>query len=272
MEFFVKFLKGILVGVGNIAPGVSGGALALIMGIYEDMVDAVGNFLKDIKKNFLFLLPIGMGAALGIVVFSGIIDYFLESNPTPTAYLFAGLITGTVPVLFRQANKKGFKVGYLVPMLITFACALYLVFAGTGFTVTELPTKMAITPENMLMLVVYGFILAGSIVIPGISGSVLLMLLGVYRIILTAIKTLDIIIIAPTAIGLGLGVLLFAKLMGFLLKRYHGITYYAVIGFVIGSIPEFLPAVAINKSGIFSIVLFIIGMLSSYLISRLEKN
>lgn len=269
MDFFVKFLKGILIGVGNIAPGVSGGALAMIMGLYEDMVGAIGNFLKDIKKNLLFLLPIGLGAGFGVVAFSGVISYFLQNYLTPTAYLFAGLITGTLPVLFRKANKKSFKIGYLIPMLITFAFAIYLVFVGPNFTVENMPTTMEINPFNMGMLVVYGFILAGSIVIPGISGSVILSLLGVYGVILEAIKTLNIVIGIPLAIGLGLGILIFSKLMSFLLKHFYGWTYFAVIGFVIGTIPEFIN---IKMLGVMSVLFFLIGMTSSYLISRLEKH
>lgn len=272
MNFLSVFFKGILIGIGNIAPGVSGGALAIIFGLYEGMVDAIGNFFKDIKKNVIFLFPIGLGVGVGIISFSGILKYLMTNFLVPTSFTFAGLITGTLPILFRKANKKGFKKTDIIPMFITFFIALILVFLDNGFADSSMPTEITLTPVNLGLLVLYGFILAGSIVIPGISGSVILMLLGVYGIILEAISTLNLLVCIPVGVGVGIGVLVFSKLMTILMKKYYTITFYAILGFVIGSIPEFFPGLPMNMTGILSVVLFICGLTLSYTVSRLEKE
>lgn len=283
MNFLKRVIIGSFIGLGSVAPGVSGGALAMIFGIYGDLVDAVGNFFKNIKKNLLFLIPIGIGVGLSIVIFSGIIKGLFSTYPIQTSFTFAGLITGTLPILFRQANKKGFKKVYIIPFLITLSLAILLVVYDSGFDPANMPTDIALNFRNFMLLIFYGFVLAGSLVIPGISGSVLLALLGAYGIILETAsslkyfyKDMDIVfhsigILIPLGIGMGLGVLLFSKMMDYLLHKHYTLTYYAIIGFVVGSIPEFLPQFSINSVGAISIMLFFLGMALSYGISRFEK-
>lgn len=272
MKFLTDLLKGILIGVGSIAPGVSGGALAMIFGLYEDMVKAVGNFFKDIKKNIFFLLPIGIGVGIGVIGFSNVLKYLLNNYPMPTTFTFAGLIIGTLPVLFKRANKKGFKEIFLLPFILTFAVAVSFVFLETGFDNIEARVDIAMTAGNLLRLAACGFLIAGSLVIPGVSGSVLLMLIGVYGTVLEAVSTLNLYILVPLAAGLGIGVLAFSKLMDYLLDRHYGITYYAVLGFVIGSIPEVITGFSLDLAGFLSVLCLVGGFAVSYCLSRLEKD
>lgn len=134
MKFITNFLKGLLIGVGNIAPGVSGGALAIILGLYEDLIQSVNNFFQDIKRNFLFLLPIGLGVAAGVIGFSNVLYYLFDRYPAPTTFALAGLIVGMLPVFWRKANAKGFKSYYLILLAITLALSLYFTIIETGFT------------------------------------------------------------------------------------------------------------------------------------------
>lgn len=270
MGYLSLFLKGIAIGVGNIAPGVSGGALAMIFGIYEKLVDSVGNFFRDMKKNTLFLIPVGLGAAIGIIGFSKILTILLDTVPMQTTYTFAGLIVGTLPLLFKRANKKGFKKSYIIPFLITLLIALSFVFMEAGFfSNIQSGGKDSV---GLFTLIIGGFVLAGSLVIPGVSGSVLLMLIGFYADFLEAVSTLDLAILFPMGIGLGAGVLFFSKLMDYLLKEHYGVTYYAVLGFVIGAIPEVITGYSLDLVGLISVLFFFAGLAVSLSLSKLEKK
>jgi putative membrane protein len=272
MDFFRNLFKGLLIGIGNIAPGFSGGALAMILGIYENMLHAVSNFFKDIKKHFLYLLPIGVGAVAGIVGFSNVLKYLLNTYPMPTSFTFAGLIIGTLPVLFKRANKRGFRKSYMLPFLITLAVALSFVFIETGYSNIPMEAQGSFSISDLPALILCGFLIAGSIVIPGVSGSVMLMLFGVYGMVLEAISSVDIPVLLPLCVGLGIGVLVFTKLMEYLLKNYYGITFYAILGFVIGAIPEVITGFSWDYIGMLSIVLLFVSFIVSYWFSKFETD
>ena len=272
MVFFRNFFKGLLIGIGSIAPGFSGGALAMILGIYEHMLHAVSNFFKDIKKHFLYLLPIGVGAAAGIIGFSNVLKYLLKTYPMPTSFTFAGLIIGTLPALFRIANKRGFKKSYILPFLITLAIAFSFVFIETGYSNIPIKAHGSFSISALPALIMCGFLIAGSVVIPGVSGSAMLMLFGVYSIVLEAISTIDIPVLLPLGIGFGIGVLVFTKLMEYLLKNYYGITFYAILGFVIGAIPEVITGFSWDYVGLLSIVLLLVSFIVSYWFSKFEAD
>lgn len=266
MNVLSDFLKGILIGVGNIAPGVSGGALAMIFGMYEKMIHAVSHFFKDIKKNTIYLVPIGLGAVIGIVAFSNVLSFLMENYPMPTSYAFAGLIIGTLPLLIRRANRRGFKVYYWAPLVLTLLIGLSFVLVETA------PRVGGLASIGAFRLILGGFVLAGSLVIPGVSGSVLLILLGIYEAFLKSVSNMDIVVLLPVAIGLGLGALFFSKLMDYLLENHYGVTYYAILGFVIGALPEIITGVpGFNLISLISVFCFIAGIWLSLSLSKLEK-
>lgn len=277
-----NLLKGILIGIGGIIPGLSGAVIAMVLGLYEDMIYAVGNFFKDMKKNFIFLLPLIIGIAIGFILFSNIQKILLEKYPFQTMLVIIGLIIGTIPALFKSANIKKYNSSYLIAFIITLAIGLLISYIGKP--VIDVQDKvLEINLFNIARLALIGFIMAGSHIIPGISGTVILILLGSYGIMLNAIANLkdiflitsynenfdiiiyNIIIIIPIGVGLLFGAILFSKLMNYLLKHYYTQTYCAIIGFVVGSIPSIVPPIDYNSQiTIIGAILFFISIIISY--------
>lgn len=278
MNYFINFLKGAAVGIANIIPGVSGGTLAVITGIYNKLIDIIGNFLSHLKswtklkEDFKFLIPIGLGAVIGIVLFSKVLKWLLATFNMPTMFCFMGLIIGSLPLLFNQAKEKGFKIKYLIPFAITLILMIILNIIGANVTEGSGIETFDKTPINMILLVFYGFIAAGTMVIPGISGSMVMMIMGIYTAILTAVSTLDFIILLPFAFGVLIGVIVVSKLMDILLEKFYSYTYFAILGFIIGSIIFIFPGFAFNLTGLVSVIVFIIGFVVSYFVSKLVKN
>lgn len=275
MKHLINFFKGMIFGIANVIPGVSGGTIAVCTGIYEKLISIIGNFFKNFKKTFkenmIFLIPIGLGAVIGILAFSRLITYLLETFPMQTNFTFIGLILGSLPLIFKKSNLQGFKKRYIIPGIITFGI-------GIALTILEIMnvTGTAITSFDMnfgtvISLFLYGFISAASMVIPGISGSFMLLLLGAYTAIMTAISALNIPVLIPFAIGVGLGIIACSKVIDILLAKFYGFTYYAIIGFIIGTLPILYPGFAFNIGGLISIILMIVGFVGSYLLCKLEK-
>ena len=277
-----NFTKGIVIGIGAILPGISGGSHAVIFGLYEKLIHSVSNFFKDPKKNFIFLAVIGSGACLGIVLFSNVQKFLFSHYEIPTMFSLCGLFLGTIPGLFKQANKNGSSVFCLIPFFIAFAVSILLSLAGNSDM--EVGTEdLYLNFRNFLYIFITGVIMAGSLVIPGISGTVLLMLIGAYGIFLQMIADIkyiflfpfvsksmhgeiinNILILIPLCLGLAAGALLFSKLMDFLFKKSYSFTYYAVLGFMLGSVPELIPGYSGNFFGyITGIMLFLAGLVLS---------
>lgn len=276
MKHLINFIKGMLIGIANLIPGVSGGTMAVSMGVYEEIIDSIGNFFKKFKetfvKNMVFLIPIILGAGVGVIAFSKLLDYLLKNHEAYTKFAFMGLILGSIPFIFKKSNEKGFKKSYIIPFIITLAiggglCLLeYLGVTGSQITSFDL------NAGNVVLLVIYGFIAAASMVIPGISGSFILLLLGVYSAVLSAVSNLEILILIPFAIGVGLGILLMSKLINYLLEHFHGLTYYAILGFILGSLPAIFPGLAFDITAVFSIVIFIVFFVISYYLGKLTNK
>lgn len=291
MSFIKNVFKSIFIGAGSIAPGVSGGAIAIVLGLYEKILNSINNFFKDIKKHGIFLLSIGIGAAIGIIAFSSIQLSLIKRYEMITMFTFAGLVVGTLPTLFKKANEKGFNYRLLIPFFITLSIGIFFSYLNnTSISENVKNTEVIRNFQNIVFLVIVGFIMAGSLVIPGISGTVLLFLLGVYGLVLNSISSLkDILylssisdmfyvfvdklyIFIPLFIGLAVGTLFFSKLMEYLLKKYYSYTYYAIIGFVIGSIPELIPKIILGRTFILSLIFFFGAVLISYQLNNLVKD
>lgn len=268
-------LKGFIIGVANIIPGVSGGTLAITLGIYEKLIGIISHFFKNVKENIKFLLPIGIGAVLSILILSKVIAFSLENYPFPTTLLFIGLILGGLPMLFskiKKGPKKG-RLSNLLIFLITFSIVTIFGFMNTGNAMVNL-FKVNIVGYILLFLV--GMIAAATMVIPGISGSFMLMLLGYYKPIVNTISDLasfknildNFLILLPFGIGVLVGIVLIAKLIELLLEKFPIKTYYGIIGFVIASIITiFLPLVNVSytiPSVIVGIILLLLGGVIAY--------
>ena len=243
-EKLILFIKGIVLGVAFVIPGVSGGTLAVLLGIYEELIEAASNFYKNMvnfKKYFMYLLPIGLGIIFSVAVFAKLIKFGLDKAPIITILIFLGMIIGGIPALVR--NVKGTKINLkdmtlmLVGLIIVISM---LIFHKSNSNVVL--TNMSITGYITLLLV--GAIAAVTMVVPGISGSFTLMLIGYYEPILnlvndiTSFKNLgpNLILIFIFMLGVFIGIIFISKIIEWCLKHYKRETYYAIIGFVLSSI------------------------------------
>ena len=145
MEFLSRVLKGLVVGVANIIPGVSGGTMAVVMGIYDRLIGAVSDLRRDFKNSLLYLFPIGIGAVLGIVLFSHLIKFLLEGYPMPTNLFFLGLILGSIPMIFRRARKESFQKSSLLPFAVSFAVMLLMTIFQN---VSDASSALITTPHS----------------------------------------------------------------------------------------------------------------------------
>lgn len=234
-------IKGAFIGIANIIPGVSGGTLAITMGIYEDLIGAISHFFKDLKKNINLLLFIGIGAVLAILLVSKLINYTLDAFPFATILFFIGLILGGMPMLFKKIKGETKKPVNWIILALTFGLVVGFTFLN-GQSADVILTDMNLLGYIKLFFV--GMIAAATMVIPGISGSFILMLIGYYEPLIKIISGLtdfsnlgsNLTILIPFGIGVVLGIVLIAKLIEYLLKHFEIKTYFGIIGFVIASI------------------------------------
>lgn len=252
MNFLVDFIKGIFVGIANVIPGVSGGTMAVSFGIYDKMLIAISDLFKDFKKSFKTLLPIILGMVVGIAGFTFLIGWLLKNQPFATSMAFTGLILGGIPSIFKsykdgwaQDENKSAFINIL--LLIIFAT----VVIGMLFLNGDKESGVLLTVNASTIITVFfmGIISAATMIIPGVSGSLILMILGYYFGIITAIKdfitalkSFDIsamlklcAILVPFGIGCILGVFGLAKLIKWLFARYASATYAAISGLILAS-------------------------------------
>lgn len=234
-------IKGFILGIANIIPGVSGGTLAITLGIYEELIGTISHLFSNLKKNLSFIIPIGIGAVISFLAMSKLISYSLGNFPIPTTLFFIGLIVGGIPLIYKKVEKEKFKVSNISAFLITFFLIIVLTFLKDGLNIVNLDS---LNIGLILLIFIVGMIAAATMVIPGISGSFVLMLLGFYKPILNTISNItnfnilghNMMILIPFGLGIIVGIILVAKLIEYLLKKHEIITYYAILGFIISSV------------------------------------
>ena len=257
MTFLRNCAMGIAIGSGAILPGISSGVFCVIFGIYEKLIDSILNFFKFPKKNFKFLLPIFIGMFIGVFIFSNLINYFLIKIPLQTKSIFIGLILGSIPSLFKEVNKNyKFKLKYLLFTLISFILGILSVFLESNIS-----TNIASVNFNFLYLLLSGFLMSIGVIVPGVSSTVILMLMGVYSSYISSISSLYFPILIPLGIGLILGSIIFMKITNFLLKKFYIQTFYTIIGFTLGSIFVLFPNIQYDLNGLICIICISIGCL-----------
>lgn len=268
----ILIIKGFIMGIANIIPGVSGGTLALTLGIYEDFIGAISHFFSNIKKNLTFLIPVIIGMGLSILTMSNLISYSFDHFPIPTTLFFMGLVIGGIPMLYNKVKdrEEKKKISSYIIFLITFTFVMLLAFSeeifGSGLGDASF-SNMSILGYIKLFFV--GVIAAATMVIPGVSGSLVLMLLGYYQQIIDAIKELthfdnllsNIIVLGIFGIGVLVGIILVAKLIEWLFKKYEIKTYFGVLGFILASVIAIPVCVAHEISISFDVIQVIIGVL-----------
>lgn len=247
MKNIILGIKGFIMGIANIIPGVSGGTLALTLGIYEDFIGAISHFFSNLKKNLKFLLPVGIGMIAAILSMSNLISTSFDNYPIPTTLFFMGLVIGGIPLLFNKIknSKEKKQVSSYIIAFLTFSLVMILAFGeqifGSGLGDVNLYNLDAF---GYIILCVIGIIAAATMVIPGVSGSLVLMLLGYYLPVIGVLKDLtkfnnlgqNILIASVFGIGILIGIVLIAKLIEYLLSKYEKKTYFGVLGFIIASV------------------------------------
>lgn len=264
-------IKGFIMGIANIIPGVSGGTLALILGIYEEFIGAISHFFSNFKKNISFLIPIVIGMGLAIVSLSNVIDYSYKHFPIPTCLFFVGLVLGGIPMLASKVKgkKESKKVSnyfiFLATFLLVIVMALSDVIFGEGLKVSF--SNMNVIGYILLFLV--GVVAAATMVIPGVSGSLVLMLLGYYYPVIGVIKELtkfknlgeNLVIVSIFGIGVLVGIVLISKLIEFLFKKYEVKTYFGVLGFIVASVIAIPLSTLLEGGVVFSVLQILIGLI-----------
>lgn len=265
MEFLKNFLKGVAISISQIVPGVSGGTIAMILGIYDKLLHAVNNIIKDFKNQYKILMQVGIGAVVGIFLFSNVVKTLFDNFPIPVGYLFIGVILGGAPLMFRKATVKGFKkssVLYLVAGII-----IVLMMGTPNNDASAIITSLSI--GNFLWLFIGGVVVAIALILPGISGSFMLYVLGLYNTVITAVVQMNIPVLIPIAIGGIVGTLATAKIIEILLLKYPQQTYILIFGFILGSVFSVFPGVD-GLSSVIGVILGIGGFIFTYYISRNE--
>lgn len=271
-QYAYFFIAGLVFGLANVIPGVSGGTMAVVFGIYERLIGLIANFRTKWKQELGFIVPMGLGAGIAILAFGKVMDWVLANHPALASSFFVGVIVGSLPMLvektWRTAKKEWkFNLSNIVPMLITLAIMLWMTFANQGDAAArEIPATIG----NMLMMIVYGVIAAACMIIPGISGSFVMVMMGAYGAVINSVATLNFPLLIPFAIGALLGIFGCAKLIRFLLSKYEMPTYSAILGFVIGSIPAVFPGW--GSIGVGAIICFVAGLAAILLCNKFSAE
>ncbi|NQN49837.1 DUF368 domain-containing protein [Streptococcus suis] len=272
-----RIIKGMIIALGFILPGVSGGVLAAILGIYERLIGFLANVRKDFKENFLYFIPVGIGGILGIALFSFPVEFLLQHFQVPVLWAFAGAIVGTIPSLVKESTLKSQRDTIDWAWLIG-------TFIISGLFLYNLNSLVGTLPANFVSFVLAGALIALGILVPGLSPSNLLLILGIYTPMLNGFKSLDLLgTFLPIAIGGALAMVAFSKAMDYALKVYHSRVYHFIIGIVLSStllilIPQAGNEEAISYAGagfgtwISAVVLFILGTWLGLWMSKLEEK
>lgn len=268
MKHLINYLKGIVVGIGGIAPGLSGSVLLILLGLYEKTVKAIGTIFKDFKNNVIFLVPLFLGFGTGAVLFSKIVDFFLTNYEFGTRFLFLGLVLGTVPLFYKEVKKNGYAKKYYILVVLAAAFGFFLFSVnGNLFPVIENP--------NLLQSVLLGVAVAGSSIIPGVDSAVILSTLGLYELYVGSMAAFDLQILIPAGVGLGVGVLAISFVMNFLIKRFYTITFSVIFGLFLSIIPNVLNEsckITAAADAVLAIVLVVIGFFISFYFEDIKGN
>lgn len=265
MKFVLNIVYGMIVGIANIIPGVSGGTMAVILNIYDELISSFTGLRKNFKKSIMYLIPIGIGAVIGIFGFSKLLEFLLYNYPMPTNFFFMGLIVGGVPLVYRKATETKFKPVSIIPFIIFFGIMTALAFVDTDSSETS-----GIIPPldfgTVIYMVLGSAFAAMCMIIPGVSGSMIMMIIGLYNIVLTSISNLNIVMLILVAIGIIIGIIGGAKLIDICIKKFPQTTFFAIIGLMTGSLLSVYnnSGFAFNIQGIIAIAAFIVGFLVSF--------
>ena len=263
-----NFLKGIIAGLGGVAPGLSGSVLLIIFGLYQSVLESLGTLFKDFKKKVQFLAPIVAGMFVGVLLFSKVLDYFLTNFEVPTRFCFLGLILGTVPLLFQEVKKNGFGKRY-------YAVIVASAILGTWMFTLNPGAFPQVTDPTLIQSVILGVAVAATAIIPGVDPAVLLSSLGFYEMYVRALASFDLSILIPMVGGLAIGAVGISLGMSQLFNRFYTATFSIIFGVFLSMIPNMLNekcALGWNGASVFALLMAAIGFGVSYYLGNLEEK
>lgn len=262
------FLKGAWIGGTMLVPGVSGGSMAMILGIYDELIASVSSFFKDIKRHFIFLSIFSGGAILGMIAFAKPISHLLNKYPMPVMYFFVGAVVGSIPLIYKKSTVRE------VNFRIIFYTLLGLV---TMYLLAQLPTD-ALKSEmhsglgSFLLLVGAGFVAAIALILPGISVSYMLLLMGMYDETMRAIGEFYLPFLVPLGLGLLIGVMMTTKILERAMSQHPQPTYLIILGFMVGSTMKVFPGIPAGAEIIICLGTFLAGVFGILLVSTRGRS
>ena len=259
-------IQGALIGLGAVLPGISGGVLAVVFGVYKPAMEFLSKPFSRFKTHVPLLIPYGIGGVVGFLGIANLLSFFLEKYPDPSVCLFVGLITGMLPSLFREAGEKGRSKGSWISMVV----CMIVIFVLLGALAVS---SVQITP-NFVWYLFCGFCLALSVIAPGMSFSTLLMPLGLYTPFVDGIGHLDLNILIPGGIGALVTVICFAKAVNALFDHFYSIAFYGIIGIVIAATVMIIPFSGFTTVGtaVVNLICIAVGIVLALLLDRFNSS
>ena len=266
-DWILRFVKGMFIGSGFILPGVSGGALAAIFGIYERIISFLAHITKNFKENVLYFIPVGLGGVTGVFLLSFAVSFLLGTYETIILWFFVGCIAGTVPALWKEAGKKGRSQRDLIILAVSFIAGYLFLWKGSSL--------FSEVPQNFGTWIIAGGLIGLGMIVPGLSPSNFLVYMGMYKAMSDGIKDLNFSVIVPIAIGGLVTVLGLSKVMDYIFSKAYPQLFHFILGIVFASTIMIIPT---NYTGftagnyLFCVILFIAGAALGAWMSRLEEK
>ena len=290
VKYAFMALKGMFIGGTMLIPGVSGGTMAIILGVYQKLLYAVANIKKDFKNSILTLIPFALGGALGAVLLAYPIERLLLAFPLPVMYFFVGSVAGGVPLLLRKAfvgeNKRAFRLKDVTAVIL--GIAVTIVFSVLPENILDVSGSSGIVA--FIVFFIIGIVCSLTLMLPGISTSYMLLILGAIGTVYKAFETLDVSVLLPMVLGALFGMLLFSRIIESQLRLHPRTSFLTIFGFIIGSViqlvikpvvtfaplsvrfvPQTLAALPTGLEWVICPALFAVAFISMFMISKGEK-
>lgn len=266
LQFVFRMVQGALIGLGAVLPGISGGVLSVIFGIYKPIMELLSNPIKNFRTHVPKLIPVAIGGVIGFLGVANILSFFLEKYPDPSVCLFIGLIVGMMPSLFREAGEQGRSKGSYVSLIICM-CVVFALLIGLKMFSVE------VTP-NFFWYLFCGFCLALSVIAPGMSFSTLLMPLGLYTPFIDGIGHFDLGILVPGGIGALVTVICLAKAINALFDNYYSIAFHGIIGIVIAATVMIIPfdGFTVPSQCIVNVICLAVGVIAALALDKFNSS
>lgn len=266
LQFLYRILQGALIGLGAVLPGISGGVLSVIFGIYKPIMELLSNPFKNFKSHVPPLIPVFIGGVIGFLGVANVLAFFLEKYPDPSVCVFIGLITGMLPSLFREAGERGRGKGSFISMIICMIVIFSILIGLQMFSIEVTP--------NSFWYLFCGFCLALSVIAPGMSFSTLLMPLGLYTPFVDGIGHFDMGILLPAGIGAVVTVLCLARAINALFDNFYSVAFHGIIGIVIAATVMIIPVSGFMSPGtaIVNIICIAAGIVIALLLDKFNSR